>query len=63
MHRQFKQSDSSSHTHTLTFHLFHTVNSFSPYPEPAGLDPVSKFAAIQGPLHDYGSYIVSCALD
>lgn len=36
------------------------VNSFSPYPESAGLNPVQHYAAIQGPLHDYGSYIVSC---
>lgn len=36
------------------------VNSFSPYPESAGTNPMEKYAEIQGPLHDYGSYITSC---
>lgn len=36
------------------------VNPASPYPELAGIDPNSKYASIQGGLHDYGSYIVSC---
>jgi len=36
------------------------VHSFSPYPESAGTNPMEKYAEIQGPLHDYGSYITSC---
>lgn len=45
----------------LISHCRFIVNAASPYPELAGVDPNSKYAEIQGPLHDYGSYIVSCS--
>lgn len=32
----------------------------SPYVERAGIDQKSKYAAMQGPLHEYGSYLTSC---
>ncbi|UZJ53815.1 hypothetical protein CBS101457_003135 [Exobasidium rhododendri] len=57
---------SASQFHTSARLARHTggkgdqVNAASPYPELAGIDPNSKYADIQGPLHDYGSYIVSC---
>lgn len=37
-----------------------TVNEHSPYAESAGVNPADATASIQGPLHDYGSYITSC---
>lgn len=30
------------------------------YVERAGIDPKSRYAALQGPLHDYGSYLTAC---
>lgn len=36
------------------------VNSFSPYPEVSGLNPMDKYKEVLGPLHDYASYITSC---
>lgn len=32
----------------------------SPYVEPAGMDPKSKYAGMQKPLHEFGSYLTSC---
>ncbi|KAK0528369.1 putative NADH-ubiquinone oxidoreductase 30.4 kDa subunit, mitochondrial [Tilletia horrida] len=36
------------------------VNEYSPYNETAGINGADATASIQGPLHDYGSYITSC---
>ncbi|EPQ28725.1 uncharacterized protein PFL1_03529 [Pseudozyma flocculosa PF-1] len=32
----------------------------SPFTEPAGFNEAEKYRQIQGPLHDFGSYITSC---
>lgn len=32
----------------------------SPYEERAGMDPNSKYAAMQAPQHEFGSYLTSC---
>lgn len=37
-----------------------TVNSFSPYPESAGANPLDSYGEIAAGLHDYGAYITSC---
>ncbi|CAD6893823.1 unnamed protein product [Tilletia controversa] len=36
------------------------VNEQSPFSEPASINDADATASIQGPLHDYGSYITSC---
>lgn len=32
----------------------------SPYIERAGIDPTTKYTAMQQPLHEYGSYLLTC---
>ncbi|CAO1618514.1 unnamed protein product [Parajaminaea phylloscopi] len=36
------------------------VNSFSPFPESAGTNPVDGLKEVSDSLHDYGAYLVSC---
>ncbi|KAN0063161.1 putative NADH-ubiquinone oxidoreductase 30.4 kDa subunit, mitochondrial [Thecaphora frezii] len=36
------------------------VSPVSPYSEPAGVNLAEKYRDIQGPLHDFGSYLTSC---
>lgn len=45
-----------SHSGSLSNALW----SLYSYIERAGIDPNKKYAAMQGPLHEYGSYLLTC---